>query len=963
MVSEELNKPNSIGRASKILKRWEGATDDDHRDGQAMEHGGPLLVKDGDKADAFCQTYAWVSREVRVPKVDRLAKQQRKALTPSTCRECDGARVGCCGAFSMDELVRQLNSLKLRKTPGPDGITAEMLLHLGPTARRELLHAINSSWQEGAVPREWRQATICPIPKAGKDKRLISSYRPIALTSHVSKLVERLVLSRLNHVVAARNLIPPEQVGFREGRSVEDSLGRLVQQVQNGWQRPRSRKKQPADGETAQRYVLTAFDFSRAYDTVDHRLLRVRLLQQGIPLCLITWIWSFLRDRRAHTEVNGTKSRERIFRAGLPQGTLLAPTLFLLWAAPLADALKKIPGTTPYMYADDTATLCSGNTILVARRRAQQAADVLVQWALASKMRVASEKTQVLVLSQAPKDAVDCYIKVAGETVAAGAQLKLLGVTLDRPPPKNLRQKTRPRIAQLKRLTGRDWGLREQQLRAVANGYVRGPQEHAAAAWLPATPASHVEILERELRAAARVITGCPVSTRTHALLAEAGMPPVSARRLSLAARFLAKARALPREDPLRTVADEVVPARLSSVTGWRQVGTEVWEAAGVSSPIEPVLPSRQPPWVTTNGVTFRLDVGPGLPPRAASAQTKLEVATLHLSGLPQCATWVWTDGAADGGVASGGAGALLELPDGETRELRVAAGKLCSSYRAELVALNAALEYLRQHPAHTEDPVVVCTDSQAALRRLQEGPSAQSSPLAIAIWDSLLELSSSGRQVLLQWIPSHCGIPGNERADQLAKDASTLPQEDVPVDVTTVYRAAARLARARTTSQWPPGWYRTLMEGRLPPPVRGSNRLDAVETHQLRAGHWSGSAQYLHSIGRHPSPECAQCSDRGCRAGWCRACGEEADTPDHVLLRCPALMNARLRIFGTIFPSLSDVRRDDAVAALARVARRRQSQQLALESWDMSRICSPVRTSSKSRRTMLGSRTTDGPR
>ncbi|XP_043223412.1 uncharacterized protein LOC122382301 [Amphibalanus amphitrite] len=404
-------------------------------------------------------------------------------------------------------------------------------------------------------------------------------------------------------------------------------------------------------------------------------------------------------------------------------------------------------------------------------------------------------------------------------------------------------------------------------------------------------------------------------------------MPPVSERRLSLAARFLAKARALPREDPLRTVADEVVPARLSSVTGWRQVGMEVWEAAGVSSPIEPILASRQPPWVTTNGVTFRLDVGPGLPPRAASAQTKLEVATLHLSGLPQCATWVWTDGAADGGVASGGAGALLELPDGETRELRVAAGKLCSSYRAELVALNAALEYLRQHPAHTEDPVVVCTDSQAALRRLQEGPSAQSSPLATAIWDSLLELSSSGRRVLLQWIPSHCGIPGNERADQLAKDASTLPQEDVPVDVTTVYRAAARLARARTTNQWPPGWYRTLMEGRPPPPVRGPNRLDAVETHQLRAGHWSGSAQYLHRIGRHPSPECAQCSDRGCRAGWCRACGEEADTPDHVLLRCPALMNARLRIFGTIFPSLSDVRRDDAVAALARVARYLQSR------------------------------------
>ena len=64
------------------------------------------------------------------------------------------------------------------------------------------------------------------------------------------------------------------------------------------------------------------------------------------------------------------------------------------------------------MYADDTAALCSGNTIAIAQRRAQQAVDALVQWARASKMNVASEKTQVLVLSQAPKDAVDCSIKV-----------------------------------------------------------------------------------------------------------------------------------------------------------------------------------------------------------------------------------------------------------------------------------------------------------------------------------------------------------------------------------------------------------------------------------------------------------------------------------------------------------------------------------------------------------------------
>ncbi|KAF0291500.1 Retrovirus-related Pol polyprotein from type-1 retrotransposable element R1 4 [Amphibalanus amphitrite] len=110
-------------------------------------------------------------------------------------------------------------------------------------------------------------------------------------------------------------------------------------------------------------------------------------------------------------------------------------------------------------------------------------------------------------------------IKVAGVTVKARDTLNLLGVTLDRllhfgQHCKKLNQRTRPRLTHLRRLTGRDWGLEEKQLRTVANGYVRGALEHAAEAWLPSTPPSHVEVLEREMRAAARIITGCVASTR-----------------------------------------------------------------------------------------------------------------------------------------------------------------------------------------------------------------------------------------------------------------------------------------------------------------------------------------------------------------------------------------------------------------------------------------------------------------
>ena len=187
-------------------------------------------------------------------------------------------------------------------------------------------------------------------------------------------------------------------------------------------------------------------------------------------------------------------------------------------------------------------------------------------------MTVTGQKTQALVLSQWARDAVNCTVKVAGETVVAGDQLKLLGVTLDRllhfgPHCRNLRQRVRPRINQLRKMTGRDWGLEERQLRIVASGYIRGALEHAAAAWLPATSPSHLLLLEREMRETARVVTGCPRSTPAHALMAEAGLAPVTERRATLAARLLAKAIALPSDDSLRVVAEEV-PTRLATVTG-----------------------------------------------------------------------------------------------------------------------------------------------------------------------------------------------------------------------------------------------------------------------------------------------------------------------------------------------------------------------------------------------------------
>ena len=92
----------------------------------------------------------------------------------------------------------------------------------------------------------------------------------------------------------------------------------------------------PVDAKTAARYVLTVYDFSRAYDVIDHGMLLVEM-SNCLPRCIAAWIFHFLRDRPACAEVNGMRSRYRLFCTGLPQGSVLVPTLFMLWLADLVE--------------------------------------------------------------------------------------------------------------------------------------------------------------------------------------------------------------------------------------------------------------------------------------------------------------------------------------------------------------------------------------------------------------------------------------------------------------------------------------------------------------------------------------------------------------------------------------------------------------------------------------------------
>ena len=115
------------------------------------------------------------------------------------------------------------------------------------------------------------------------------------------------------------------------------------------------------------------------------------------------------------------------------------------------------------------------------------------------------------------------------------------------------------------------------------------------------------------------------------------------------------------------------------------------------------------------------------------------------------------------------------------------------------------------------------------------------------------------------------------------------MPQDAVPVDVRNITRAVGRTATRAWRRSWPDSFFRRIMGDRMPKPVLSEARDDAVNVHQLRAGHWGRSSSYLHRIGRNPTRACQQCDDLGCPAARCLVCREGPDTPEQYCWSAPA--------------------------------------------------------------------------
>jgi hypothetical protein len=183
-----------------------------------LEHGDRSFVSDTAKADVFIKHSASVSRH-KFSRAER--KVDRDVHVRLTENRLNFEPLGPeSDDFLMEELVFSLKAGKAKRAEGPNGLALQFLKNLGEVARSFMLDTFNKSWREGFCPQSWKDAVIVPILKPGKPQGQLDSYRPIALTSCLAKVMERMVTESCG-------MLNSDQSGFHPQRLTEDQVIRL----------------------------------------------------------------------------------------------------------------------------------------------------------------------------------------------------------------------------------------------------------------------------------------------------------------------------------------------------------------------------------------------------------------------------------------------------------------------------------------------------------------------------------------------------------------------------------------------------------------------------------------------------------------------------------------------------------------------------------------------------------------
>jgi len=514
-------------RADHIKSQLEQASGDIQatwRTAQTLLHSRQRVVYD----DAECADLVDKFSKFFVDKVRCIRDNITAALLQSShrvfaSRPHTGPELSAFPPVTIDEVRKLLTSMP-RKTSPLDVLPVSLLKDSADVFAPAITRLANLSLQTGRFPKRFKSAQVLPLlKKAGLDRSSPANYRPISNLSTVSKVLERLVLARLRPHLTNSTNFSKRQSAYRQGHSTETTLLDVLENVYTA-----------ADDKEVT--VLIGLDLSAAFDTVCHSTLIQRLQTEfGVSGTVLSWIQSYLQDRKQFIKLGQHRSPEAILEVGVPQGSVLGPLLFAVYCSPVADVIAS-HGVRYHQYADDTQlhlAMRADNTADGLSVLAACTIDVK-QWYMQNGLQLNPDKSEVLLMGMTHQlRAVSSLtsLSVAGVDLPVADSMKVLGVTLDRRLTfdKHVSAVARSCNYHARAIRHIRHLLSQDLAQTLACSLILSRIDYCNAV-LYGAPSGTIQKLQRVQNNAARIVNQAPRRSHTNSLLQELHWLPVEQR-------------------------------------------------------------------------------------------------------------------------------------------------------------------------------------------------------------------------------------------------------------------------------------------------------------------------------------------------------------------------------------------------------------------------------------------------